>query len=295
MYIGQLISLFTAVCWSFTGIMFEYAGKRVGSLSLNLIRLLFAFVFIGSYLYISTGSFIPNASFTAWNYLILSGIIGFVIGDFFLFQAFVDIGSRISLLIFSVYPIMSLILGILVFNEYLSIYAYLGIFVTLLGVSGVILFKETKDTIKDKHILRGIIFALLGALGQAVGLVFSKLGLQENLSAFEVTQMRAIAAIVGFALIILFSRRTKNFIRAFTNKKAIIAIIIGSIFGPTLGVWSSIYALNYTSMGVSTTIAQLNIILIIPLSMLLFKEKVNLKEVLFTIVAFIGVTILIFN
>lgn len=293
-FTGELISLFTALCWTITVISFEYAGKRVGSLSVNLIRLLFAFVILGTILLFTTGSFIPfDANVTAWKLLVMSGLIGFVIGDFFLFQALVDVGSRISLLIFSINPAISLILGLLFFNEVLPLVTLLGIFIVLVGILGVIYNKEVGKKENPEHRVRGLTFAFLGAVAQSVGLLFSKYGLEEGLNAFEVTQIRAIAAIFGFMLIIILNRKTKNLVIAFKNKLAMRALLVGSIFGPTLGVASSIYALNFTSLGVSTTIAQLNTIMIIPFAVVLFKEKVNIKEIFFTVVAFSGLAILI--
>ena len=44
-FTGELISLGTAFCWTFTVVGFESAGKRVGSLPVNIIRLAFGFIF----------------------------------------------------------------------------------------------------------------------------------------------------------------------------------------------------------------------------------------------------------
>lgn len=43
-HLGELIALGTAVCWTVTGLAFQQATRRSGSLSVNLIRLLMAFV-----------------------------------------------------------------------------------------------------------------------------------------------------------------------------------------------------------------------------------------------------------
>ena len=44
-YIGELAALATAICWTLSPIAFEYSGKEVGSLSVNYIRLIIAFIF----------------------------------------------------------------------------------------------------------------------------------------------------------------------------------------------------------------------------------------------------------
>lgn len=291
-YAGELISLGTAMCWTLTVVSFEYAGKRVGSIPVNILRLLFGFIFLGITLAFLNGSFIPlDASIETWSWLILSGIIGLVIGDLFLFQAFVDVGGRISLLVLSLVPIISAVLGFLFFNEVLSFIQIMGMTITISAIAFVILFRKQNGSIKHPHAKRGVLFAFIGAISQAVGLILSKQGMGDY-SAFASTQIRVIAAIIGFLILITIRKEWTNVFKAFKNKTAIKFIIIGSIFGPFLGVSSSLLAMQYTDIGISTTIAQLNVILIIPFSILLFKESVNYKEIIAAIIAFAGVALL---
>jgi drug/metabolite transporter (DMT)-like permease len=215
-----------------------------------------------------------------------------VIGDLFLFQAFVDLGGRLSLLILCTVPIMTSILGYFVFGEVLEAITIIGIVITISAISVVVLTKRTKEKKFEPHIFKGIVFASIGAIAQSLGLVFSKLGMGETLGAFEATQIRAIAAMIGFIIYLTIVNGWRRLGLAFKDKVAMKYIILGSIFGPFLGVSSSLLAMRYTSIGVATTIAQLNVILIIPFSVILFKEKVNKIEVIASIVAFIGVALL---
>jgi len=291
-YTGELISLGTAMCWTLTVVSFEYAGKRVGSLPVNIIRLLFGFIFLGITLTVLNGSFIPtDASISTWSWLILSGMVGLVIGDLFLFQAFIDVGGRISLLVLSLVPVISAVLGLLFFNEILSSLQIIGMTITISAIAFVILFRKQKVTIEHPHSKRGVLFAFIGAISQAVGLILSKQGMGDY-SAFASTQIRVIAAIIGFVILITIRKEWTNVLKAFKNKTAIKFIIVGSIFGPFLGVSSSLLAMQYTDIGISTTIAQLNVILIIPFSIILFKESVNYKEIIAAIIAFAGVALL---
>ena len=289
---GELISLGTAFCWTFTVVAFEYAGKRVGSLSVNIIRLIFGLVLLWLALFAFTGSFIPlEITSEAVIWLALSGFVGLVIGDLFLFQAFVDVGGRISLLIYCSAPVFSAILGFFIFGEVLSLIEILGITITLSAISFVILLRQNNKEEFHPHIKRGIVFAFVGAIAQAVGLALSKQGLGV-LHPFAATQLRVIPAIFGFVLFITITKKWKDVKKAFNDTTALIYIGFGSFFGPFLGVTSSLWALRYTTLGISTTIAQLNVILIIPFSVLLFKEEVHYKEITAAIVALLGVTLL---
>jgi drug/metabolite transporter (DMT)-like permease len=293
MILGELISLGTAIFWTLTVVGFEVAGKKVGSIAVNVIRLFIGLILLTITVWIMTGSLYPvDVSQYAWNMLLISGLIGLVIGDLFLFQAFVDVGGRISLLILCSVPIMTSIMGYYIFDEVFDLLTFIGVVITIGSIIVVVLSKRTKEKRFEPHILKGIIFALIGAVAQSVGLVFSKLGMGETLGAFEATQMRVIAAAIGFIIFVTIKKEWKHIGLAFKDKKAMKFILMGSIFGPYLGVTSSLLAMRYTSIGIATTIAQLNVILIIPFSMVLFKEKVNKIEIIASIVAFVGVALL---
>lgn len=103
--VGELAALLTAFCWTISGISFEKAGKRVGSIAVNYVRLIFGFLFVSLYSLANRGLFFPvDATSHNWLWLSLSGFIGFFLGDLFLFQAYVEVGSRISMLIMASSP-----------------------------------------------------------------------------------------------------------------------------------------------------------------------------------------------
>ena len=144
---------------------FEAAGKRVGSLSVNFIRLIIAFFLIGIFTFFTRGMFLPlDASASTWIWLSISGVIGFVLGDLFLFEAFVLIGSRISLLIMAVVPPITALIGFFILGERLTVLDLLGMFITMGGIFLVILVKGSNEKkVKLSHPLKGISYAFIGA------------------------------------------------------------------------------------------------------------------------------------
>lgn len=293
MNIGQVAAFVTAICWTITPIAFEAAGKRVGSLSVNFIRLIIAFLLIGIFTFFTRGMFLPlDASGSMWLWLSISGVIGFVLGDLFLFEAFVLIGSRISLLIMAVVPPITALIGFFILGERLTVLDLLGMFITMGGISLVILVKGSKEKkVTLSHPLKGISYAFIGAVGQAVGMVFSKLGMGDY-NAFAATQIRIIAATVAFAIIITLRKNWGKLSLALKDFKALKYISIGSFFGPFIGVSFSLLAVQYIPTGVASTISSISRILIIPVSILAFKEKVSAKEILGATITIGGVALL---
>ncbi|MCW3806137.1 DMT family transporter [Plebeiibacterium marinum] len=288
--LGESAALATAVCWTITAIAFEFAGKKVGSLPVNLIRLIFAFFIIGIFSYFRKGLFFASdASLEAWIWLPISGIIGFVIGDLLLFQAFVVIGARVSMLIMALTPPIAAFFGWLILNEHMSAINFIGMAVTISGIAMVILAKEhSKGPIKMKYPVKGVLLAFGGAVGQGLGLVFSKLGMKDY-DPFLATQIRILAGIAGFSVLFFALNKWKNVFAAFRDKKAMTSISIGSVFGPFLGVSLSLLSIQHTTTGIASTIMAIVPVLIIIPSVVVFKERITPKEITGAVIAFVGV------
>ena len=300
-HLGEYAALLTAIFWTITAIAFESAGKKVGSLSTNLIRLFMAFIFIGIYGQVTRGSFIPfDASAHQWMWLSLSGFVGFVIGDLLLFEAYVVIGSRISMLIMSLTPPITAFFGWLLMDEVLTPQNMIGMFLTLMGIMLVVLDRKPKDknvdnkTINGKNKIKlsypivGILLAFGGAVGQGAGLVLSKFGMQD-FDPFAATQIRVITGFIGFTILFVIMKRWKKVIAAVKNKNAMTRLSIGAFFGPFLGVSFSLLSVKHTTTGVASTIMAIVPVLIIPPAVIFFKEKITLKEIIGSLIAVGGV------
>ncbi|MCX7786979.1 MAG: DMT family transporter [Spirochaetes bacterium] len=294
--LGEFAALATAIFWTVTALCFEFAGKRVGTRALNLIRITLGFLFLTVFSWITRGKLLPlDAPPSLWFWLGLSGFVGFVIGDLLLFQAFIEIGARISMLIYSAVPPLSALLGWVFLRERISFHGLLGMAITLSGIALVVLERgEQGGTNSFRHPLRGVLFAFGGALGQAVGLILSKHG-APSYNAFSATQIRCLAGIIGFGTVILATRHGRYLIQALKDPVAMRIILIGAFFGPFLGVSLSLLAIQHTSTGVASTIMSLVPVLIILPSHLLFHEPIRVREILGAVIAVTGTVILFFH
>jgi len=292
-HLGEIAALATAACWTISAVAFEAAGKKVGSISVNLIRLFIAFALISLLNLFTRGMLLPSdASVSTWLWLSFSGLIGFVIGDLFLFQAYVQVGARISMLIMSTVPPITAITGFILMGERITLLGLVGMVITIVGIAIVILNKDPENKIvRLTYPVKGLIYAFIGALGQAFGLVFSKFGMG-SYNAIAATQIRIIAAIIGFSIVITFSKNWGKLYKAIKDSKAMKNISIGSVFGPVIGVSLSLFAVQHASTGIVSTIMSITPILIIPMSIIVLKEKVVPREILGAIICLIGVSLL---
>lgn len=292
LYLGEIAALATAFCWAITSTSFEVAGKKIGSQPLNLIRLFIGMLFLSIFTLLTRGIAFPiDASFETWKWLFLSGLIGLVIGDLLLFEAFVRIGARISMLIYASVPPMSGILAYFLLGEAMTVRQILGMVVTLTGIAIVILVKGDSKKVKLAHPVAGILLAFGGAFGQALGYIIGKFGLS-NYDPFAATQIRLLAGIIGFTIIFTIRGTWKQFFASFKEKEAMAFITLGSFFGPFLGISLSLLAIQHTNPGVASTLTSITPVVLIPVAIYVRKEKVHFKEILGALVAISGVAII---
>lgn len=292
-HLGEISALLTAVFWTVTALSFEKAGKIIGSLAVNWIRMLFGIIFLSFFTWVTRGMFLPtDADLHAWCWLSISGLIGFVIGDVLLFQAFVLIGSRISMLIMALVPPITTLASWLLMGETLSVQDFIGMTLVVGGIALVVLeHPKGEKAIKFSHPVSGLFFALGGAVGQAVGLVLSKYGMSDY-NAFASTQIRILAGLAGMSLLYFILKAWGKVRLGFKNPKGLLVTINGAFWGPFLGVSFSLLAVQHALVGVASTIMAIVPVLIIPPAVILFKEKINLKEVMGAVIAVLGVGML---
>ena len=290
-HFGEFAALLTAIFWTITALAFEGATKRVGPFAVNLIRLLFAFVFLSILSYFSRGLVFPtDATSHIWIWLGLSGVVGFILGDYFLFASYPIIGSRMAMLMMTLAPPIAAFFGWLALGETMSLKGLAGMVLVISGIGIAIWSKPNGEKMKLNFPIRGLIFAFIGALGQGGGIVLSKYGMGQY-NAFASTQIRVIIAIIGFTLIITFLKRWKNVTSTFQNKPALRGIILGSVFGPFLGVSFSLLAVQNTNTGIASTIMAIVPVLIILPAVVLYKQKVSFTEVIGAFLSVCGVAL----
>ena len=289
---GQLAALGAAACWALTALIFEAAGKRIGSLSLNLLRLALALAAMLPTVWLTTGNPLPvAASAGSWLWLSVSGLAGFVIGDLCLIKALVEIGPRLSTLLMSLVPLLTVLLGRLFLDERLPPLALVGIALTVGGIGMAVLARHPEGDEGRRLSRRGIALGLGGAFGQACGLVLSKLGMG-TLNPFAATEVRLIAGVAGFSLLFVFLRWWPQVRQAMRDRRAMGFTALGAFFGPYLGVSLSLVAVRDTPAGVAASLMATTPILVLPLIVWLRRERVGFGAVVGAVVAVAGVVLL---
>lgn len=297
-YFGELAALLTAFLWAFTAIFFTSASKQIGSFFVNMIRIPMALVLISATLLFTTGRlFPPLESHSQAYWLIASGIVGLVLGDTFLFRSFIILGPRLGSLIFASWPIMTAIMSWFFLSEILSPIAIAGIAIASSGIVWVTNERRTEwkseMVAADQGTKRlGVLFAILGAMGQSSGLVMAKYAMGDSMQPLDASYIRMIAACISIWIYGVASGQLPAILTALKNRRAMIFSLCGAVSGPFLGIWMSLVAVKHAETGVAAAIMATVPVVIIPVTIIVYRQRPSPRAILGAVVTAIGIAIL---
>ena len=318
MFVGEFIALFVAVSWTVTALFAEVASKRMGSLPLNVVRMTMSLTLLVVTLWLTMGMPWPRyADGGTWGWLLLSGVVGYVIGDYCLMQGYIYIGSRFGQLFMTLSAPTAALTGRLLLGEQMRPLAIVGMVVTLSGIALSILAKPKDGHLHTNLPRKGVFFAAVAGVCQGFGLVLSKIGLQHYNAAiaaagmsdrlvpdgavlplplylsvpFAATMIRATIGLLGFFLLLrVFNKDWKQKLsHAVHDRRAMWCVLGATVFGPFVGVSASLLATQYTSTGIAQTLFALTPILIIAPAAWLFHQRVTPREVVGAVISVAGV------
>jgi drug/metabolite transporter (DMT)-like permease len=290
-HLGETAALGTALCWTGSALAFEAAARRMGALSLNLVRLAIGLAMLTLLAALVRGRPDPlDVAPTAAAWLAASGLVGLVFGDLCLFRAFVLIGARRSMLILTVTPAIAALIAWPVLGERLSLRDLAGMALTAAGVVVAVAARIRDPAAPPPALWPGVALALGGALGQAGGLVLAKIGLP-GVHPVAGTQIRLGAGVIGFAVVISLSRRWRPLRAALRDRGAVGVAALGAFLGPCLGVSLSLYAVTHAPAGVAASLMALTPVFLVPVARLR-GEPVGLAGILGPLLAVAGVVVL---
>jgi drug/metabolite transporter (DMT)-like permease len=306
--VGEAAALATAVCWAVTPFFFAAAARRLGSLRVNVVRLVMASCLLcAAVLATGTAQAIPARQAAL---LAASGVVGLALGDAALFEAFVILGPRRSSLLMATAPVAVVLLAIPLLGETLGPMGLLGMALTLGGVAWVVV-ERTPDAEVRGSLVRGTVYGVLSAVGQAVGVMLAKAGLGAahadcllgRLAAAEAPAQSAsplvgttIRMLAGTATMVAFaaaSGRMPGVREALRDRRGMALTAGGAFFGPTVGVFLSLVAIKFTAQAaVAQTIMALSPVFVIVIARAVHGERPSARAWIGSITAIGGLAVL---
>jgi len=293
-FAGELAALGTAACWATGSNLFAVAGRRVGSVVLNRMRIVMAMVLLSLALLITRGSPWPHwATPMQFGVLALSGLIGFVFGDTWYFRSLVILGPGRAALFTSVTPVFTAAIAWPLLHEHPGPMALLGMAMIAAGVTWVLSGRhDNQIDHAEGSVAVGILAGFLGSLGQSGGYVLSKIALRTGIDPLPATVIRITAACVGIWTIAVFQGAAAKSFAALRDRKASWFMFGGAFFGPFLGVTLSLVALVTVEAAVAASITAISPILAMLIASRVHGERITLRSMGGAVIAVAGVIVL---
>jgi drug/metabolite transporter (DMT)-like permease len=305
--LGIIAAFITLACWTIGTFSFTRASQLYDPGSVNRVRLLYAAVLL-SIVTCAVGRISPASLFSIpsgmhWVWLGISGIVGLSIGDHFAFSAYKIMGSSRTSLFNTFAPGAALIGGYIMLGEHIH---FIGLTGMAISVSGIIWFIQSRssredDAIDRSTLIKGLVYATLGALCQGFGLVFAKKGLVLDLGDGRLNPLHAtwIRMFVATVAIYASGLLRVNMIRELKDVMLTPAILrpvsTGTLFGPVIGVSMSLYAASVIEVSLAQTIFSLLPVSVILTAFVLGKEKLELRSLVAALIGVGGVFVLVWR
>jgi len=288
--IGYSAALGSALAWAIGSILFRRVGEFSSPTGMNLVKCLIGSVYLGVVLLIAGG--VEPISGRTYLVLVVSGLLGIALGDTFFFKALVNLGPRLTVLLGTLGPVLTIVFAMVFLGEQLSSFDLVGAFLTLTGVN-IVLWEDIPSDLNVKtKWTSGVVYALLAAICMSLGIITAKVAV-DSTSAMHATFARVVFAGIGLSMWGLGSRQLGSWLVPFKDPillKAIMVAVLVVIFG---GFWLSLVALKYIDAAIATILNSTEPIFVLPLVALILKEKVTARAVAGAVIAVAGVALIL--
>ncbi len=304
---GELAAISAALLWAVVSVVYGYLGQKIPPMLLNLskgvvaIALLLLTLFLRDFLLpaLDSPAFIPPLSspFNTFDQfalplflLVLSGAIGISFGDTVFFAALNQLGARRTLLIHTLAPPFTALLAILFLKEQLTLIAWCGMIITIIGVAWTIA-ERVSGTDTTTPLLPGVTLGLLAALAQAVGAVLSRAALAQT--AIDPLWSTLIRLLAGVSLLLLWMlwKQGRQVLSGLGSQRLLAIVFVTAFFSTYLGIWLQQISLKFAPAGIAQTLSATSPVFVLPLAIAL-GEFVSIRAILGAVVSLVGIALL---
>ena len=289
--IGIISAFGAAISWTYACFIWRSQTEKYKSIDINLVKNIIAFlIFLPAFI---NFSFLVDSKYILT--LLLSGVIGIGLGDTFYIKSLQIIGTRKTLSIETLSPLLAALSGEIFINENLALRSYVGI--VIISISLFILLRQRTNlvvnslsTINEQNNLSIYVFPFLSVLCAVSGGLLSRIVfLESNLSPFQTTEIRLLGAII---FLITIKRFKINFFLKKLDDNDQKKFLLSIFCGTNLGILLQQIVFKTLPLGIGWTLLSIS-----PVISLFFSSKeegmITKGIIFFTSLLFLGLCLII--
>ena len=261
------LALTSALAWASSTVLVRVGLKKLSPVSANIFRLYVAatlfmviFAFTGD-----LGVFELNPRLMALAFI--SAQFGFVIGDYFYFNALKRMGVSRTVPITSTYPLWAILWAIIFLGKHVRPQVIIG---ATLVVLAIIIVKRAED--RENADRLGFIFAFIAPISWSVAITIMDY-LTASIPSLQLAGIRMIFAAVGVsAFLPKYGREVKSI-----SRNEALALTGAAVLGLILGQYFFVYSVSLVGSPIAAPVSAINPIIASLLAVLLLGEKPNAR------------------
>jgi len=288
--IGILSAFGAATSWTYACFIWRAQTQKYKSIDINLIKNIIAFlIFLPAFINLSSTTALKNIFI-----LLISGIVGIGLGDTFYLKSLQTIGTRKTLSVETLSPLMAAFSGEIFINEDIKIKSWIGVIIVSISLFIILKkgndFKDENSSFSEKNNFKIFAFPFLSVLCAVLGGLFSRMVfLQSNLSPFITTEIRLLGAII---FLITLKGFKINFFLKNIEKKEQKRFLLSILLGTNIGILLQQIVFKTLPIGIGWALLSTS-----PVISLLFakneEKEITRKIIFFTCFLFFGLTLII--
>ena len=270
MMTAYLFAVGAALSWTLASLFGHGPARQLGSVHFNRLRMLAATILLIIMMGVTGASWALSFQFILP--ILLSSIIGVVLGDYFLFVSMRRLGPRRTGILFASNAPLAAILGWLVLDEHVTLLTAAAILICFAGICLAIIYGKRRDLL---HIWEeitpplwiGVGAGFLAALGQAAGVLLLRPVMEAGADPLLASLVRVgLAGLVFWAILPVQKWMAPASLpqRFWPELRMSWMIIANGFFGLSFGVALLLKALEHGNVAQVTILSATSPVMILP-------------------------------
>lgn len=292
---GELACLLAAGMWAVAVAIFRRPIQQFGAPAVNLVKSVIATLLLGLTIVVTRqGAALTGAGAGPLGLIAASGLIGLTIGDTALFAAVGRIGPYRTLLFQTLAPVFTALFAIFWLGTIPTGREILGACVILAGVLMVITPARgslPQPAVAGMSLKAGYLFGVLSAMGQGVGIVLAKDGM-ETIPFVPATFFRLLVAAAGLVILTAASGRFRRVLQALRSGRELGRMAGASFLGTYLAMMCMMAGVWLAPPAVSATLLSTTPVFSLFIDAKSSRERIATRKIVGTVIAILGVALL---
>lgn len=293
-YLGQVLSLGTAIVWASAVILFKRSGERVHPTGLNLFKNMLAVALFLPTIYLLGGRlFSAGYSSSDYTIMLVSGALGIGVADTLFFIALNRLGAGLNAVVDCLYSPFTIGLSMIFLGERLTALQIVGV---MLIVSAVLTasYEPGADKVERNRRLTGLLLGGLSMALMAIGIVMAKPVLEKT-SLLWSTEIRLIGGVVVLWVVLLLTPSRGRILRSIAAPDRWKQTLLGSFLGAYLAMILWLGGMKYTQASVSAALNQTSNIFIYIFAAIFLHETITARKTLGIVLGVVGTLLVSFG